>query len=144
MRGSGGVGLLGREKVLGRYAVEVLETNVEDVLWVRLGQENEECLMLAICYIPPETSRRGRGMEETFQLLAEQVAKFHAQGHIMCGDFSARRGRMEMNSEGMPSWKVVDVMKNSQGEAFVDFLRGVKMTVVNGRKGRDAFMHLCV
>ena len=34
--------------------------------------------------------------------------------------------------------KVVDVMKNSQGEAFVDFLRGV-MTVVNGRKGRDAF-----
>ena len=27
----------------------------------------------------------------------------------------------------------------SQGEAFVDFLRGGNMTVVNGRKGRDAF-----
>ena len=105
--------------------MEVLETDVEDVPWVRLGQVNEECLMLAVCYIPPKTSRRGRGVEKNFQLLAEQVAKFDAQGPlIMCRDFSARYGRMEMDSEGMPSRKVVDVMKNSQSEAFVDFLRG--------------------
>ena len=36
------------EEVLKRHAVEVLEKDVEDVLWVRLGQKNEECLMLAI------------------------------------------------------------------------------------------------
>ena len=46
---------------------------------------------------------------------------------------------MEMHSEGMPARRVVGVMKNNQGEAFVDFLRGVEMTVVNGREGRDAF-----
>ena len=34
---------------------------------------------------------------------------------------------------------IIDVVKNSQGEAFVDFLRGANITVVNGRKGRDAF-----
>lgn len=34
---------------------------------------------------------------------------------------------------------VIDVVKSSQGEAFVDFLRGAKVMVVNGRKGRDAF-----
>ena len=44
-----------------------------------------------------------------------------------------------LDSEGMPSRKMVDVTKNSQDEAFVDFLRGVKMTVVNGSKGRYAF-----
>ena len=30
-------------------------------------------------------------------------------------------------------------MRNSQGEDFVDFLKGVNMVVVNGRKGRDAY-----
>ena len=111
VRGLGGVGLLVHEEVLERYAVEVFETDVEDVLWVRLGQENEECLLLAICYVPPEMSSWGRGAEETFQLLAEQVAKFGAQGPlIVCGDFNVRCGRMETHSK-----------------------------VVNGRKGRDAF-----
>ena len=35
-------------------------------------------------------------------------------------------------------WNIIDVVKNSQGEAFVGFLRGGYMTVVSGRKGRDA------
>ena len=34
---------------------------------------------------------------------------------------------------------MIDVVKNSQGEAFVDLLKGANMGVVNGRKGRDAF-----
>ena len=45
--------------------LEVPEADVEAVLWVRLSQEEEECLVLAVCYIPPESSswggRRGRG-----------------------------------------------------------------------------------
>ena len=47
-----------------------------------------------------------------------------------------------MDSEGMHAIKecacIIDVM-NSQGEPFINFLRGVKMTVANGRKGREAF-----
>ena len=35
MRGSGRVGLLMREDVLERFTVEILEEEVEDVLWVR-------------------------------------------------------------------------------------------------------------
>ena len=73
MRGSGGVGLLVCKEVLKRYAVEVLETDVEDVLWVRLGQKNEECLMLAICYIPPEMSSRGRGQKKPSNCLVHKT-----------------------------------------------------------------------
>ena len=117
LRGSGGVGLLVREEVLERCIVEVLDTDVEDVLWVRLSQENEEMLTLAVCYIPPESSSCGRGAEETLQLLAEQVEKFGSQGPlIICGDFNARCGTLDVHSEGVPPREVVDVVRNNQGE----------------------------
>ena len=58
---------------------------------------------------------------------------------IICGGFNARCGRLDVECEGMPSRKVIDGVKNSQGEEFVDFLRSVNVGVVNGRKGKDAF-----
>ena len=35
--------------------------------------------------------------------------------------------------------KVIDVVRNSQGEGFMDFLRSIERCAVNGRKGKDAF-----
>ena len=76
--GSGGVGVLIKEEVLKEYAVEVLDSDMDDVLWVRLSNEEEEegSLVLAVCYLPPETSSRGMGGEETLQSWEEQVAKY--------------------------------------------------------------------
>ena len=140
VRGSGRVGLVVYEEALERCVVEVLDTDVEDVPWVRLSQENEEMLTLAVCYIPPESLSCGRGAEETLQMLAEQVEKFGSQGPlIICGDFNDRCGTLDVHSEGVPLREAIDVVKNSQGEDFVDFLKGVNMVVVNGRKGRDAY-----
>ena len=74
------------------------------------------------------------------QSWAEQVAKYCSLGLIiMCGDFNARCGLLEMECECLPNRKVIDEVKNNQGEMFVDFLRSVNMGVVNGRKGKDAF-----
>ena len=87
--------------------------------------------MLAVCYIPSEFSSCGRGAEETLQLLAEDVEKFGSQGPLM--------SYVDEHSEGVPLQKVIDEVKNSQGKDFVDFLKGVNMVVVNGRKGRDAY-----
>ena len=59
VRGSGGVGLLIREEVLEGYAAEILESDIEDIMWVRMRQvdeDEEEALVLAVCYIPPESS----------------------------------------------------------------------------------------
>ena len=39
---------------------------------------------------------------------------------------------------GVSNRKVIDVVRNSQGEGFMDFLRGTEMCVVSGRKGKDA------
>ncbi len=100
------------EEVFERCVVEALDTDVEDVLGVWLSQENEEILMLAVCYIPPQSLSCGRGAEETLQLLAEQVEKFGSQGPlIICGDFNARCGTLNVHSEGVPLRKVIDVLK---------------------------------
>ena len=115
-RGSGGVGMLIREEVLKHYQVEILEAEIEDMLWVKLNQgEEEERLVLAVCYVPPESSSRGRSSEEYFQLLAEQVAKFGGalSPLIICGDFNARCRDLDTNSEGLPVRSIIDVVKNS-------------------------------
>ena len=113
------------EELLKEYAVEGLDSDVDDVLWLRLSNEEEEegSLVLAVCYLPPETSSRGMGGEETWQFWAEQVAKYCSLGPIiMCGDFNARCGMLEMKCEGLPNRKVIDEVKNNQVEMFVAFL----------------------
>ena len=41
---------------------------------MKLNQgEEEEGLVLAVCYVPPESSSRGRSSEKYFQILAEQL-----------------------------------------------------------------------
>ena len=63
VRGSaGGVGLLIREAILERCTVEILESDVEDILWVRMGQVDEEegeALLIAVCYIPQNHPVKG-------------------------------------------------------------------------------------
>ena len=47
MEGSGGVGVLIRREVLKHYQVDILEAEIEDMLWVNQGVEKEG-LVLAV------------------------------------------------------------------------------------------------
>ena len=51
VRGSGGVRLLVREEVLEKWAGEVMDADVEDILWARLSQG-----MKTLCYWQRATS----------------------------------------------------------------------------------------
>ena len=45
-----------REEVLKHCSVGILDSSVEDVLWVQFSWGKEEqALVLAVCYIPPES-----------------------------------------------------------------------------------------
>ena len=74
-RGSGGVGVLIRDDILYRYTVEVIDSDVEDVMWVKMSstQDEKTRLMIAVCYIPPEASSSGRDAEEMMQLLVTPI-----------------------------------------------------------------------
>ena len=69
-----------------------------DVLWVQFSWGNEEqALVLAVCYIPPESSSCRNSAEETLQALAEGVEKYGSLGSlVICGDFNAGWGRQGM------------------------------------------------
>ena len=82
VRGSGGVGVLIRGSVKHNQ-IEILEAEIEDMLWAKLNQgEEEKGLVLAVCYVPPESSSCGRSSEECFQILAEQVASLECLDHL--------------------------------------------------------------
>ena len=72
VRGSSVVGVLVRGSAETLPSRD-LECRGEDMLWVRLNLGEEEWgLVLAVCYVPPESSH-GRSSEGYLQLLAEQV-----------------------------------------------------------------------
>ena len=74
-RGSGGVGVLIMDDILYRCTVEVIDSDVEDVMWVKMcsTQDEETRLMIAVCYISPEATSSGRNAEEKMQLLVTPI-----------------------------------------------------------------------
>ena len=98
--------------------MEVIDSEVEDVMWIKMcsTQDEGEELLLAVCFIPPESSSSGRSAEEKLQLLAEQVEKFGPIGPvIICGDFNARCGDGGEEGGDVPPRRIVDSVKNHQG-----------------------------
>ncbi|CAG2253934.1 unnamed protein product [Mytilus edulis] len=54
-RGSGGVAALVKNDLLKYYNVEILNSEVQDILWIKLSNEND-IICLCVCYLPPEHS----------------------------------------------------------------------------------------
>ena len=94
---------------------------------------------------PTRDFKSGMGAEEALQSWAEQVTKCRSLGPIiMCGDFNGRCGMLEVECEGLPKRKVIDEVKNNQGEIFVGFLRSVNMGVYREWEKRKGCFHLCI
>ena len=57
MRGSGGVGVLVKESILCDWLVDVVDRQLEDVMWVRLEhRETSHAVFIEVCYFPPAGS----------------------------------------------------------------------------------------
>ena len=138
--GSGGVGVLVKESLLRSWSCEVLDNEVEDILWVKLSSVvSELVLLLAVCYIPPISSGREVCNEERWLRLSEQVSKYACLGTvILCGDFNARCGNMD-EAEGVACRVSEDQVINEQGRMMVDWTRSLGLCMVNGRVGSGDF-----
>ena len=63
--------------IILQWNIQVLDSDVEDMLWICLSSKvDNNSLIMAVCYFPPESSSYGRSSEEKMQHLSEQVHKF--------------------------------------------------------------------
>ena len=95
---------------------ELLDCDVEDILWVKLSNVASGVdVVLAVCYIPPISSGREVRLEERWQCLSEQVSKYASLGTVLlCGDFNARCGCVE-EVEGLGDREAEEQVINEQG-----------------------------
>ena len=71
--------------------------------------------------------------------MREQVNHFKMEGQVVvCDDFNARCGGLS-DVDGEPSRCCMDLVKNSQGELLVDYMRSSGLVFVNGWQGQDQF-----
>ena len=125
------------------YAKRALAENIRVVkanpehgrVWLEVKGSNEHSQKLVHCcfvYLPPPRSTyyasgQGRGVDEHWNTIHQEVALFQEQGHIvLAGDFNARCGRLN-------EWDLLDNFE-MRGSDVVDFAqpRHSRDHVVNG------------
>ncbi|VDI45625.1 Hypothetical predicted protein [Mytilus galloprovincialis] len=160
IRGSGGVGLLVKLDLLDNFDCDILSSEYEGVLWIKLNSKvNDVCFCIAVCYLPPAESTRSLESDVFFQNLLKDIYTYQNMGKIMiCGDFNSRVGYNLDYIEGVDLIKprtVVDATENHQGDVFINFLCDVNFAMLNGRfndsdftcisgSGRSVVDYICV
>lgn len=136
--GSGGVGFLIRDSIFLDFNVEILNSDVEGILWLSLKHKTDILhLKVCDCYLPPINSSRQVDGQQFFDNLLSQIYEFqnHAKIYI-CGDFNSRCGDLKDFIEGvdmLPCRDVLDFKVNKYGHLMIDFLLSSNMCMLNGR-----------
>ena len=145
-RGSGGVGFLVADKLLLKHKVAVIDTSVDGIMWLKLSLKNEDDqgLLLCVCYLPPEGSSTGNHAQEFYDALLSQLYMYYdGNPVIICGDFNGRIGdKQDCPDDASIRPRVpVDKISKAYGDIFLDFLNDSNTCIMNGRfdPGRDNY-----
>ena len=136
--GSGGVGILVKDKIADNYDISIVDKSVDGLLILELRNKSTGNTVVVIsCYLPPSSSNRNDSTEFFAHLIAKIYACSYADCIVLGGDFNARIGNLkdiiESEDVGIPDRIVLDHQRNEQGPSFIDFLNDIRFCVVNGR-----------
>ena len=89
------------------------------------------------CYLPPE----GSPYSDTNVFFSHLISSIYLNNHIdnifFCGDFNSRIGScqdiIQNLDQEIPLLNNVDKCKNGYCDIFIDFLKDVKLCIINGR-----------
>jgi exonuclease III len=129
-----------------------IEAKDEDVscLWLRIkatGTHLAKDLMVATCYIPPETSCQLRrcSLEDRFQRLLQHSSSMSRRAHVLlCGDFNARIADLDDLSSHVPPCVhpqhrcCHDTTVNRAGRLFIEVCQANGLAVLTGRAHGDS------
>ncbi|VDI68964.1 Hypothetical predicted protein [Mytilus galloprovincialis] len=110
-RGSGGVGVLIKVEVLDNFSVSILDSSVEDILWIKLSHKYDDLLQQVYCY-----------QNEGFVYIG--------------GDVNSRCGSEQDYIQGVDDIndrEIIDVSSNKYGDLLIDFLTSCNLCMLNGR-----------
>ena len=138
IRGSGGVGVLIKSSLFTVFNVKVIDKSLDGVLVLKLSLiESEFSVTLFCCYLPPETSVRGRDSMSFFAHLTSLIYLcMDSDLLLLCGDFNARIGDESdviLSVDTVPGRQCIDSVKNGHGTALLEFLHDMKLCTLNGR-----------
>lgn len=102
-KGSGGVGIMVKKELLNDFNVEIANSDVEGILWIKFTSkvDKEDSLYVCSIYLPPRFSSRAVNVNEFYDSLLSQIytipggRMFH-----LCGDLNSRIGE---NFDYIPS-----------------------------------------
>ena len=150
---SGGILVLYKEQ--HRSGIEILKSNSDDYLWLKLKKEHfntdNDIYLCAVYDPPPQSTYSQRITKDPLELIEEEIIKYSQSGQILLmGDFNARISDapdyiMNDDDEYLPIYddytydqtihtrysqdKVID----SRGKHLLEICIGNKMRILNGR-----------
>lgn len=135
--GSGGIGFLVKNQLFNVFDISIVQNSFEGILWLKLVHKiTKDAIFPCVCYLPPENSSRYFDVHAFYDILAD-IYRFQNEGVVyVCGDFNSRCGDLEdfiCGVDSLPPRDVIDFVKNSYGELFIDFLINTNMCMLNGR-----------
>lgn len=148
-RGSGGVGILIKDDLFNTFIASVTDKSHDGILCMDLKHRMSDFVISIICvYLPPEYSPWGRDSASFFAQLSSAVyASSNSDMLLICGDFNARIGNMDdfiIDVDELTARESIDNVKNKHGEALIEFLKDMKMCIINGRLNSDNDNFTCI
>ena len=88
--GSGGVGFFIKERILSAFNIEILDSEFEGILWLKMTNHlSNLSIYPCVCYLPPENSSRQADVHAFFDHLLTRIYNYQNEGVIfICGDLT--------------------------------------------------------
>ena len=137
-RGAGGVLMYIRNEFADMVAVEHMECEIEDRLWIRIVRNNEN-VFLGVWYMPPKGTTGFYGSHTYWESLSEELSYLQDRGKvIIAGDFNARTATM--CPRGMQQRVSQDKATNDFGKYLLDLCNQHELRILNGLVDKE---HSC-
>ena len=136
---------------MSHYNYKIIEKSYEGIFCVELIQKSTSISILLVnCYLPPENSPYGRNIDGFLSHL-EQLCHTYSSKYdsiIFGGDLNARIGSMSEVEPDidtlLPKRIPLDLVHNSHGTSFIDFLKDCKLCILNGRYDPEFDNFTCI
>ena len=136
-KGSGGVAILVKDCLLQSVQVNLIDNSHCGIIGIELRKKfTRKSILVYSCYLPPEGSPWADTTSFYGHLISQMYLNSFAENIFIAGDFNARIGSRLDFIEDLDTINkrcVLDTSVNSYCEAFLEFIKDVKMCIVNGR-----------